>query len=81
MVYRREAYWEHYYITKNDQPNICQNCSTECYVDDTKLLLSFSVNDPAQAIESVNSDLQLMLKVFNKILRLNFLYPSEIHLK
>lgn len=45
-------------IYVNDLPNICQNCSTECYVDDTKLLLSFSANDSAQAIERVNSDLQ-----------------------
>ena len=45
-------------IYGNDYPNICQDCSTECYVDDTKLLLSFNANDPTQAIERLNSDLQ-----------------------
>ena len=38
-------------IYVNDLPNICQDCSTECYVDDTKLLLSFNANDPTQAIK------------------------------
>ena len=44
-------------IYVNDLPNICQDCSTECYVDDTKLLLSFNVNDPTQGTERLNSDL------------------------
>ena len=44
-------------IYVNDLPNICQDYSTECYVDDTKLLLSFNVNDPTQVIERLNSDL------------------------
>ena len=42
-------------IYVNDLPNICQDCSTECYVDDTKLLLSFNANDPTQAIEKLNN--------------------------
>ena len=37
-------------IYVNDLPNVCQNCSTACHVDDTKLLLSFTVNDSAHAI-------------------------------
>ena len=37
-------------IYVNDLPNFYQNCSTACYVDDTKLLLSFTVNDSAHAI-------------------------------
>ena len=37
-------------IYVNDLPNVCQNCSTACYVDDTKVLLSFTVNDSAHAI-------------------------------
>ena len=59
-------------IYVNDLPNICQNCSTECYVDDTKLLLSFSVNDPTQAIAGVNSDLQRIRNwCFDNCLMLN----------
>ena len=38
--------------------NCLSNCSTACYEDDTKLLLSLTVNDSACVIESVNSDLQ-----------------------
>ena len=59
-------------IYVNDPPNICQNCSTECYVDDTRLLLSFSVNDPTQAMESVYSDLQRIRNwCFDNCLMLN----------
>ena len=56
----------------NDVPNICQDCSTECYVDDTKLLLSFNANDPTQAVERLNSDLQRIRNwCFDNCLMLN----------
>ena len=59
-------------IYVNDLPNICQDCSTECYVDDTKLLLSFNANDPTQAIEKLNSDLQRIRNwCFDNCLMLN----------
>ena len=45
-------------IYVNYLPNVSQNCSTACYVDDTKLLMSLTVNDSAWITESVNSDLQ-----------------------
>ena len=59
-------------IYVNDLPNVCQNCSTECYVDDTKLLLSFTVNDSTRAMESINSDLQRIRNwCFDNCLMLN----------
>ena len=40
---------------------ICQivprNCSTECYVDDTKIYMSFNVKDCDDAVAAVNEDL------------------------
>ena len=32
-------------IYVNDQPEAPRNCSTECYVDDTKLFVSFHLQD------------------------------------
>jgi len=59
-------------IYVNDLPNVCKNCSTECYVDDTKLLLSFSANDPTHAMQSINSDLQKICNwCFENCLMLN----------
>ena len=45
-------------IYVNDLPNVSQNCSTAHYVDDTKLLLSFTENSSVHVIESVISNLQ-----------------------
>lgn len=45
-------------IYVNDLPAVCERCSTACYIDDTKLLLSFVVGDSDKAAESVNADLQ-----------------------
>ena len=39
----------------NNLPNVCQNCSAPCYVDDIKLLLSFTVNDFAWITVRVSS--------------------------
>ena len=45
-------------IYVNDLPNVSQNCSMAHYVDDTKLLLSFTENSSVHVIESVISNLQ-----------------------
>ena len=56
----------------NELPNVCKNCSTACYFDDTKPLLSFTVNDSARVIESVNTDLQRIRNwYFDNCLMLN----------
>ena len=41
----------------NDLPTIGKFCSSACYVDGTKLLLSFCVKDSNSAIAEINSDL------------------------
>lgn len=38
-------------IYVNDLPNVNQNCSTAHYVDDTKLLVSFTKNDSVHVIQ------------------------------
>ena len=59
-------------IYVNDLPNVIQNCSTARNVDDTKLLLSLTVNDCVGVIESVNSNLQLIRNwCFDNCLMLN----------
>ena len=59
-------------IYVNDLPNVCQNCSNACYIDDTKLLLSFAVNNSAWITESVNSNLQqIRIWFFGNYLMLN----------
>lgn len=59
-------------IHVNDLPSIPQFCFPQCYVDDTKLLLSFALNEERGARDKINQDL---LKIrnwcFNNQLLLN----------
>ena len=41
----------------NDLPSVARNCSSQCYVDDTKLLVSFQIKDKQSAISDMNEDL------------------------
>ena len=41
----------------NDLPSIPQHCSTNCYVDDTKLLMSFQVQDCEPTMAAMSDDL------------------------
>ena len=41
----------------NDLPKIPRSCSTDCYVDDTKLYMCFPVQDYQSAITEINNDL------------------------
>ena len=49
-------------IYVNDLPSIPQYCSPQCYVDDTKLLLSFALHEERGARDKINQDL---LKIQN----------------
>ena len=44
-------------IYMNDLPSVPQYCSMQCYVDDTKLLLSFQPQDQSQVVTEINRDL------------------------
>lgn len=44
-------------IYVNDLPMVAKNCSTECFVDDTKLYASFCLCDHAQTADKMNQDL------------------------
>jgi len=56
----------------NDLPAISESCSTECYVDDTKLLLSFKVGDADEAKDTIQKDLHLIRNwCFDNCLLLN----------
>ena len=44
-------------IYVNDLPEAPRNCSTECYVDDTKLFVSFHSQDSRRIVEVMNEDL------------------------
>ena len=41
----------------NDLPSAARNCSSQCYVDDTKLHVSFQIKDKQSAISDMNEDL------------------------
>ena len=43
-------------IYVNDLPSATKTCSSESYVDDTKLLLSFHINDSNAALVDLNED-------------------------
>ena len=45
------------YGLHNDLLSIPQHCSTDCYVDDTKLLMSFQVQDFKPTMAAMNDDL------------------------
>ena len=56
----------------NDLPSIPPHCSTDCYVDDTKLLMSFQVQDCEPTMAAMNDDLiKLRNWCFNNRLLLN----------
>lgn len=44
-------------IYANDLPSNLQHCSMDCYVDDTKLLLSFQDQDCEPSMAAMNDDL------------------------
>ena len=43
-------------ICVNDLPSVPESCSSQCYVDDTKLLMSFQLHDQHAAIAKMNKD-------------------------
>lgn len=45
-------------IDVNDLPAVSEMCSTACYIDDAKLILSFSVDEFHAAEDNINADLQ-----------------------
>ena len=56
----------------NDLPSIPQHCSADCYVDDTKLLMSFQVQDCEPTMAAMKDDLiKLRNWCFNNRLLLN----------
>lgn len=44
-------------IYTNDLPSVPQKCSSQSYVDDTKLIFSFQVKDTLDAITVIQNDL------------------------
>ena len=44
-------------VYANDLPSIPQHCSMNCYVDDTKLFMSFQVQDCEPTMAAMNDDL------------------------
>ena len=59
-------------IYVNDLPSAAKNCSSESYVDDTKLLLSFRINDSNTALTDLKEDLIRMRNwCFDNLLLLN----------
>ena len=44
-------------VYMNDLPSVPQHCSVQCYVDDTKLLLSFQLQDQSRIVAEINQDL------------------------
>ena len=59
-------------VYANDLPSIPQHCSTDCYVDDTKLLMSFRVQDCESTMAAMDDDLiKLRNGCFDNMLLLN----------
>jgi len=60
-------------IYMNDLPSVSQCCSVQCcYVDDTKLLLSFQPQDQSQVVTEIDRDLARICNwCFNNQLLLN----------
>lgn len=59
-------------IYVNDLPAVSRKCSSQCYVDDTKLLVSFKIEDKINAITDMNEDLLNVRNwCFNNYLLLN----------
>ena len=56
----------------NDLPAVPRKCSSQCYVDDTKLLVSFKIEDKINAVIAMNEDLLNVSNwCFNNYLLLN----------
>ena len=56
----------------NDLPSVPKNCFTQCYIDDTKLQISFKMRDCPTAVNHLSSDLLLIRNwYFNNFLLLN----------
>ena len=49
-------------INVNDLPLVPEHCAPQCYVDDTKLLMSFRLQDQSNVMDKMNKDL---LKIRN----------------
>ncbi|CAB3981321.1 Hypothetical predicted protein [Paramuricea clavata] len=59
-------------IYVNDLPSVTKNCSSESYIDDTKLPLSFRIKDSNIALTDLNEDLiRLRNWCFDNLLLLN----------
>lgn len=43
----------------NDLPSIPENCSSQCYVDDTKFLMCFQLHEQHEAITKMKLELVL----------------------
>ena len=50
-------------VYANDLPSIPQHCSTDCHVDDTKLLMSFRAQDCEPTMAAMNDDL-IKLRIY-----------------
>ena len=44
-------------IYVNDLPEVPRHCSTECYIDDTKLFVSFNLHDSQRIVQEMVEDL------------------------
>ena len=59
-------------IYVNDLPSVTKTCSSESHVDDTRLLLSFHINDSNAASVDLNEDLiGIRNRCFDNLLQLN----------
>ena len=60
-------------IYTNDLPSVPQKCSSQSYVDDTKLTISFQLKDKLDAITDIKDDLVLKISKWcsNNFLLLN----------
>ena len=59
-------------IYVNDLPSVPENCSSQCYLDNAKLLMSFQLHDEHEAIAKMNRDLLSIRNwCFNNQLLLN----------
>ena len=58
----------------NDLPDAPRHCCTECYVDDTKLFVSFHLRDSQRTVQEMNEDL---LQVCKLVLRKSAITESR----
>ena len=54
-VSRKEAFWGRHFLPS--MLTIPKNCSSDCYVDDTKFYMSFGLHDCKNALAAMNKDL------------------------